>query len=270
MFPKRHWQEMTTEDFRDPQVAGWIAVLPVAAIEQHGPHLPLATDRIIAEGYLARTIALLPEYIPATFLPIAVVGKSDEHISAPGTLTHAWDTLVRAWTEIGDAVARAGVRKLVIINSHGGNVPIIDIVTRELRLKHDMLAVGTNWSRFGYPDGLYEARERRYGIHGGDIETSLMLALRPDLVRIDKVADFRSAQEGFDAEFRHLRAYGPVQFGWKAEDLNPAGALGDARLATADKGAASLDHGAHAFVDLLDDVHRFDPARLWRPGAPGV
>ncbi|MDR3373071.1 MAG: creatininase family protein, partial [Ancalomicrobiaceae bacterium] len=178
-----------------------------------------------------------------------------------------WDTLARAWIEIGDAAARAGVRKLVIINSHGGNVPIVDIVTRELRLKYDMLAVGTNWSRFGYPDGLYEPRERRYGIHGGDIETSLMLALRPDLVRIDRMADFRSTQEGFEAEFRHLRAYGPVQFGWKTEDLNPAGALGDATLATADKGAASLDHGARAFIELLDDVHRFDPARLWRPGA---
>ncbi|MDR3494337.1 MAG: creatininase family protein [Ancalomicrobiaceae bacterium] len=267
MLPKRQWQEMTTEDFRDAGVTAWIAVLPVAAIEQHGPHLPLATDRIIAEGYLARVAELLPDHIPATFLPLAAIGKSDEHISSPGTLTHGWDTLARSWIEIGDAVARSGVRKLVIINSHGGNVPIVDIVTRELRLKHDMLAVGTNWSRFGYPDGLYDARERRYGIHGGDIETSLMLALRTDLVRCDKMSHFRSQQESFEQEFKHLRGYGPVQFGWKTQDLNPAGAIGDATLATAAKGEASLDHGARAFVELLDDVHRFDLARLWQPAA---
>lgn len=268
MLPRRHWQDMTVEDFRDAGARDWIAVLPVAAIEQHGPHLPLATDRIIAEGYVARAIDHLPIHIPATFLPVAVIGKSDEHISAPGTLTHSWETLARAWIEIGDAVARAGIRKLVIINSHGGNVPIVDIVTRELRIKHEMLAVGTNWSRLGYPEGLFDPRERLYGIHGGDIETSLILALRPDLVRADKLADFRSEQETFAAEFKLLRAYGPIQFGWKTEDLNPTGALGDARSANAAKGDATLEHGARAFIDLLDDVARFDLARLWSPAGP--
>jgi creatinine amidohydrolase len=154
----------------------------------------------------------------------------------------------------------------VIINSHGGNVPIMDIVARELRVKYDMLVVATAWSRLGTPEGIYQEHDRRFGIHGGDIETSIMLALHPDLVRQDKVADFRSTQENFEQEFKHLRAHGPIQFGWKAQDLNVAGTVGDASIATAEKGEASLNFGARAFVDLLDDVHRFDLARLWTPG----
>jgi len=266
MFPKRLWQDMTTEDFRDGNTADWIAVLPIAAIEQHGPHLPVATDRLINEGYLQRMLALLPATIPATVLPVQAIGKSNEHISSPGTLTFSWETVTRAWIEIGDSIARAGVKKLVIINSHGGNVPIHDIVARELRVKHDMLVVATAWSRLGYPDGLYGDHDRRFGIHGGEIETSLMLALHPDLVKMDKAENFRSSQENFEQEFKHLRAHGTAQFGWKAQDLNLKGTVGDATLATAGKGEASLDHGARRFIELLQDVQAFDLARLWKPG----
>ena len=267
MLPKRHWQEMTTEDFRTSDTSTWIAILPVAAIEQHGPHLPVATDRLINEGYLARMLELLPPHLPATVLPVQAIGKSNEHISSPGTLTLSWETLTRAWIDIGHSVARAGVRKLIIINSHGGNVPIIDIVARELRVSHDMLVVGTAWSRFGHPAGLYGAHDNRFGIHGGEMETSIMLALHPDLVKTDKTKNFRSAQENFEQEFKHLRAHGPVQFGWKAQDLNVEGTVGDASIASPDKGRASLDHGARAFVELVEDVHAFDLARLWKPEA---
>ncbi|KPL54179.1 creatininase [Prosthecomicrobium hirschii] len=265
MPPKRYWHELTSFDFRTPDVADWIAVLPVAAIEQHGPHLPVATDMVINEGHVARTLAILPADLPVLFLPTQAIGKSNEHISSPGTLTFTWETVTKAWLEIGDSVARAGVRKLVIINSHGGNVPIIDIVARELRVRHDMLVVGTAWSRFGQPDGLYGEKDRRFGIHGGEIETSIMLALRPDLVKMAEARDFRSNQENFEQEFKHLRAHGLSQFGWKAQDLNPDGTVGDASIATAAKGEASLDHAARTMVELLTDVHRFDPARLWRP-----
>ncbi len=265
MLPKHHWQDMTTEDFARSATKDWIAILPVAAIEQHGPHLPVATDRVINEGYLARMLELLPESLPATVLPVQAIGKSNEHISSPGTLTFSWETLTRAWIEIGDSIARAGVRKLVIINSHGGNVPIIDIVARELRVKHDMLVVGTAWSRLGHPDGLYGSHDLRFGIHGGEMETSIVLALRPDLVKADKAKNFRSTQENFEQEFTHLRAHGPVQFGWKAQDLNVEGTVGDASLADPAKGRASLDHGARRFIELLRDVHAFDLTRLWVP-----
>jgi creatinine amidohydrolase len=256
---------MTTEDFRAADVADWIAILPIAAIEQHGPHLPVATDRLINEGYLARMLEILPATIPATVLPAQAIGKSNEHISSPGTLTLSWETLTKAWIEIGESVARAGIRKLVMINSHGGNVPIHDIVARELRVKCEMLVVATSWSRLGAPDGLYGDFDKRFGIHGGEMETSVMLALHPNLVRMDKAECFHSAQETFEQEFKHLRAHGQIQFGWKAQDLNLKGAVGDATLATADKGNAHLDHGARRFIELLEDVQKFDLNRLWSP-----
>lgn len=263
--PKRFWHELTSYDFRTPEAANWIAVLPVAAIEQHGPHLPLGTDMIINNGHVARTLKLLPADLPAVFLPTQAIGKSNEHISSPGTLTYSWEAVTRSWIEIGDSVARAGLRKLVVVNSHGGNVPIIDIVARELRVRHDMLVVATAWSRFGHPEGLYSDQDRRFGIHGGEIETSIMLALRPDLVKMQEAKDYRSSQEAFEREFKHLRAHGQIQFGWKAQDLNLEGTVGNAAIATAEKGEASLDHAARVMVELLDDVNRFDPARLWRP-----
>jgi creatinine amidohydrolase len=265
MLPKPHWQEMTTEDFRAGNTADWIAILPIAAIEQHGPHLPVATDRLINEGYLARMLKILPASIPATVLPVQAIGKSNEHISSPGTLTMSWETLTRAWIEIGESVARAGVRKLLIINSHGGNVPIHDIVARELRVSHEMLVVATSWSRLGAPDGLYGDFDKRYGIHGGEMETSVMLALHPELVKMDKAECFHSAQETFEQEFKHLRAHGQIQFGWKAQDLNVKGTVGDATLATPEKGNAHLDYGAQRCIELLEDMQKFDLKRLWSP-----
>jgi creatinine amidohydrolase len=253
---------MTWEDFRAAGVARWIAVLPVAAVEQHGPHLPLGTDGEIAEGYLARVEAALPPDLPVTFLPLQWIGKSDEHLAFPGTLTLSAETAIRSWTEIGASIARAGVRKLVIVSSHGGNSPVLDIVARELRVRHGMLAVTASFGRFGYPDGLFTDIELAHGIHGGAIETSLMLAIAPEAVRKDKLGDFPSATVAMEKEFLRLRADRPAGFGWMTQDLHPSGALGDARSGTASKGEAALDHGVRAFLELLADVHRFDIARL--------
>ncbi|KZM50683.1 creatininase family protein [Labrenzia sp. OB1] len=267
MLPKRFWHEMTTVDFNDPAREDWIAVLPVAAIEQHGPHLPLFTDTAIAQGQIRRVVELLPEDLPVTFLPVQAVGKSDEHIHSPGTLTLSWETVTRCWLEIGESVSRAGIRKLVLINSHGGNVPVLDIVARDLRVKHGMFVTATNWLRFGQPEGLYPQEEFTYGIHGGDVETSLMLHLHPELVRMDLTKDFLSEQQKFLKEFKHLRGHGKAQFGWLAQDLNPAGALGNAAGATAEKGRLSLDHAAREFIELIRDVSTFDLDRLWKPFA---
>src|SRR3954468_23607322 len=166
--------------------AGHIAVLPVAAVEQHGPHLPVGVDTYIAQAYLARVRALLPEGSPAIMLPVQAVGASDEHKAFPGTLTLSPETALRAFIEIGESIARAGIRKLVIINSHGGNLAIIDLAARQLRVRHNVLAVHCSWGRFGYPDGLFGPSEYTHGIHGGDIETSIMLAVYPELVRREK------------------------------------------------------------------------------------
>jgi creatinine amidohydrolase len=252
------WLSLTTEEF----AADRIAVLPVAAVEQHGPHLPVGVDALIAEAYLARVRALLPEDSSALFLPVQAVGASDEHRAFRGTLTLAPETALAAFIEIGESVRRAGIRKLVIVNSHGGNTALIDLAARQLRVRHGMLAVHCSWGRFGYPAGLFGQSELIHGIHGGDIETSIMLAAHSDLVRRDRIADFTPATIAMARDFKWLRADLPVGFGWMTQDLHASGAVGDATLATAEKGEAALDHGAKAFVALLDDVARFDLAKL--------
>ena len=251
------WLNLTTGEFTtQPR----IAVLPVAAVEQHGPHLPVGVDTHIAEAYLARVRALLPAGSPAVILPVQVVGASDEHKAFPGTLTLAPETALHAFIEIGESIARTGIRKLVIINSHGGNLAIIDLAARQLRVRLGMLAVHCSWGRFGFPDGQFTAAECTHGIHGGDIETSIMLAAYPDLVRREKIADFRPATYAMERDYRWLRADFPAGFGWMTQDLHPSGAVGDASLASAEKGEAALDHGAKAFIELLKDVERFELA----------
>lgn len=248
------WLSLTTQEF----AADRIAVLPVAAVEQHGPHLPVGVDTYIAEAYLARVRALLPQDSPAVFLPVQAVGASDEHRAFRGTLTLSPETALRAFIEIGESIVRAGIRKLIFINSHGGNITLIDLAARQLRVKHAIVAVHTSWGRFGYPDGLFSPAERAHGIHGGDIETSIMLAACPHLVCRDKIADFRPRTYAMERDHAYLRADVPVGFGWMTQDLHASGAVGDASLATAEKGAAVLDHGARAFVALLRDVERFE------------
>lgn len=261
--PVRSWGELTTRELRGRDMGRAIAVLPVAAIEQHGPHLPLATDAIIAEGYLARLAPLVPDDLDVLLLPVQSIGKSDEHDAFPGTLSLTAETALRAWTEIGAGLAAAGCGKLVIVTSHGGNSALIDLVAGALRGRHRFVAVTTAWSRFGYPDGLFPEAEIRHGIHAGGIETALMRALRPDLVREAEIADFTPRTVAMERDFTHLRAGRPAAFAWKAEDLHPSGAMGDARLGSAEAGRAALDHGARAFAELLRDVDRF---RLEAPG----
>jgi creatinine amidohydrolase len=249
------WLAAITTDFAD--AAPRIAVLPIAAIEQHGPHLPVGTDAYIAEAYLARVRKLLAPERPVVLLPVQTVGTSDEHRGFPGTLSLSPATLLQALIEIGDGVRRAGIGKLVIVNSHGGNVATMDLAARQLRLRHGLLAVHCSWSRFGYPGGLFADDELAHGIHGGDVETSIMLAARPDLVRNARRADFVPASYAMARDFKWLRADVPVGFGWMTQDLHASGAVGNAVPASAEKGAAALDHGACAFVELIDDVARF-------------
>jgi creatinine amidohydrolase len=248
------WLSLTTQDFSRAR----IAVLPVAAVEQHGPHLPVGTDTCIAEAYLARVHALLPDGSAVVFLPVQQVGASDEHRAFAGTLTLSPETALRTFIEIGESVRRAGIKKLVIINSHGGNIALTDVAARQLRVRHGMVAVHASWGRFGYPDGLFGEAECTHGIHGGDIETSIMLAAYPDLVRRDRIANFIPATYAMEQQYKHLRADFPVGFGWLTQDLHASGAVGDASLATAEKGEAALAHGARAFVDLLRDVEIFE------------
>jgi len=260
------WSELSSPAVAALDKARLVAVLPVAAVEQHGPHLPLGTDLFIAEGYLARIAPLVPDALDVAVLPIQSIGKSDEHQNFAGTLTLSPAAAIGAWVEIGRCVARAGVRRLVIMNTHGGNVPVIDLVARTLRLDHGMMVALSSMHRFGYPPGLFDEHERAHGIHGGEIETSLMLAFRPELVDMSQAANFAPYSVAMEREFKRLRANHPVGFAWASEDLSPAGAMGDARPASAEKGEAAADFGARAFVELLHDVAAFDISGF-SPGA---
>ena len=262
--PQRAWTDMTWEEIAGAGEAAlrWIAVLPLAAVEQHGPHLPLGVDSFIAEAYLSRVFEMLPADLPATFLPLQRIGVSIEHGDYAGTLSLSAATAVAAWTEIGESLARAGVRKLVLVTSHGGNVAAMELVARDLRARFGMLAVTVGWHRFGYPPETFSSEETRHGIHGGDIETSLMLAARPDTVRVNKAARAVPASLDMAQEFKWLSASRPAGFAWMTQDLHPSGALGDATPATAAKGEAAVAHGARAFVELLQEIDRFDLARL--------
>jgi creatinine amidohydrolase len=261
----RNWQDLTWTDF-STLPANTVAIVPTAAVEQHGPHLPVSTDAEINAGILARTATVLPPELPVLALPMQAIGLSVEHIRFAGTLTGSPETLLAFWTEIGRSVARAGVRRLLFLNSHGGQPQILDLVCRRLRGECGLFAVACSWGRLGLPDGLVDAAERRHGIHGGMIETSLMLRLRPDLVRRDKIRNFCSAWLEQQPSFEILEPEGAVGFGWETQDLNAQGALGDASRATEEIGEAILANTANRLALLIKELAGFDPTSLLRDG----
>ena len=260
--PPRDWIDIRWPDIAGADPSRWIAVLPLAATEQHGPHLPVGTDVMIAEAYLARVRERLAATVPATFLPLQPVGISTEHVDYPGTLTLPTETALKSWMALGESVARAGIRKLVMVTSHGGNSAAMTLVAQDLRAQHGLFVVTTSWSRFGAPDGLFSAEELRHGIHGGAVETSIMLARYPHTVRKEAIADFRPSSIAIEKDHRWLSTQRPAPFAWQAQDLHASGAAGDATKASAEKGEKLIDHGARAFCELLAEVDNFDVNRL--------
>lgn len=251
----RRWADMTWPDFSALDAQRTVAVMPVAAIEQHGPHLPLSTDASINQGVLQGAIERLSaDDLPVLILPVLPVGKSDEHLAFPGTLTLQTDTLMRLWFEIGQSVHRAGVRKLLILNSHGGQSGVARIVVQDLRVKLGMLAVAANTYSLGATTAPFPAQEARHGIHGGAVETSLMLHLRPETVRSAHMADFKPASVEQESRDTVLRTHAPTTIGWATQDLHPSGACGDATLARAAIGQTLLDDMADRLAQLLREL----------------
>ncbi len=257
----RYWQDLATTEFDGLDRDRTVALLPVAAVEQHGPHLPVGVDAIINEGTVSRAMKLMPASV--LVLPPMPVGKSNEHLAFPGTLSLCAETLIRLWTEIGECVHRAGIAKFVMVNSHGGQPQIMDIVARDLRVRLGMLAVATNLNSLGSIPDLFSPTERRHGIHGGSSETSQIMYLRGDLVRMDARRNFTSATIAWEQEYKYLRAESPgIGFGWQTQDLNPAGALGDATDADAGRGARLTELRAAGLAELVAEVIRFPLCNL--------
>lgn len=267
--PTRHWSDLSTADFAAIDRSRAIAVLPVAATEQHGPHLPLSVDTDIVNGVVAAALPHIAPDLPALFLPTQVVGFSPEHTRFAGTLTLKAETLIRVWTELGECVAASGVKKLVLLNSHGGQVGALDLVARDLRARLGMLVYSVNWFNLPLLDAqgqdvnaLFSAEEHRFGIHAGEIETSMMRALRPQQVRMERAEYFRSTSQDRAERFATLGNGKSAKLGWMMQDYNPEGAVGNATAATADKGHALLDAAGRALARLLAEIDQLPPDTL--------
>jgi creatinine amidohydrolase len=252
------WTSLTSDDLAALAGEHCVAVLPVGAIEQHGPHLPLGTDMMIADGLVARACAGLEADATVLVLPTQAIGESTEHGAFPGTLSHEAETLLAAWAEIGAALMRSSIHKLVIVNAHGGQPQIVDLVAQRLRARHAMLVVRANYLNWPLPDGMMDADEIRHGHHGGQAETSIMLALHPELVRMDKAQNFASSARDLAVHHRRFGHGGSLGFAWQAQDLNPAGVVGNAADATPELGEALLDHFATRLSDVIADASDFD------------
>ncbi len=254
-----YWANHTSQQLAELAKQDPVAVLPIGAIEQHGPHLPLSVDTDINRGLVAKTAELLVgASVPVLFLPTMPIGKSTEHLDFPGSLSFSTQTLIAMWMEIGECVATAGIRRLVFFNSHGGQVAPMDIVARDLRVKHDLLTFSCNWFGLGLPEGLISEHENKHGIHAGELETSMMLHLHESKCDMSKAQNFKSHIEALNADTKHLGLGPGGKLGWKVGDLNPNGACGDATKATRETGKAAIDFVAERFVEMLHEVHAYD------------
>ncbi|MDD2881141.1 MAG: creatininase family protein [Rhodoferax sp.] len=263
----RFWADLTTMDFERLRACGdaahTIAVLPVAAIEQHGPHLPLSVDTVLMDGIVKAALPFLVADLKVVFLPTQAVGLSPEHARFAGTLSLKTETVIRLWTDIAESVAASGIQKLVLFNAHGGNVGVMDLVARDLRARLNMLVYSVSWfnlplldAQGGDVNALFSPQEHRFGIHAGDIETSMMLALDPAHVDMAKAQDFHSTSQDRAQQFAILGNGKSAKLGWQMQDYNPAGAVGNAANATADKGHAMVNSAAQALAQLLAEIDR--------------
>jgi creatinine amidohydrolase len=267
--PYRFWSELSTADFASLDLARTIAVLPLAATEQHGPHLPLSVDSDIADGVVRASLAALPAELPVLFLPTQRIGFSPEHSRFAGTLTLKAETVLRLWTEIGECVAASGVKKLVLFNAHGGQVGAMDLVARDLRARLGLLVYSVNWFNLPLLDAqgqdvnaLFSAEEQRFGVHAGDVETSMMLALNPASVRMAQAEYFRSSAQQRAAAFDILGNGKSAKLGWQMQDYNANGAVGNAAAATAGKGEQLVSAAGRSLARLLIEIDQLPPDTL--------
>ncbi|WHZ09572.1 MAG: Creatinine amidohydrolase [Burkholderiaceae bacterium] len=256
-FRSRYWADLCTRDFAQLDPERCVAVLPVAATEQHGPHLPLCVDQALVDGVIAAALPRLPAELPVLLLPTQAVGYSPEHQAYAGTLTLPAATVAATWIGLGQCVARAGVRKLLLFNAHGGQVSLMDIVARELRVGCNMLVYRSSW--FDLPLGaavekLISADEQRFGVHAGQVETSMMLALHPDWVDMGRARDFASSSRERAAKYPVLGNGKSAKLGWAMQDYNPQGAAGNAAAASAELGRTLLDSAGEQLARLLQEL----------------
>lgn len=251
------WDALSSQDFAHIHPTRAVAVLPLGATEQHGPHLPLNVDTVLVNGVVREALTHLDKKEPVLVLPTQTVGLSTEHIAFAGTLTLSTQTVISQWCDLGASVARAGVKKLLLFNAHGGNVGLMDVVARELRAQHGLIVYSSSWYNLpidAQAMAQFSAQEHRFGIHAGDIETSMMLALAPELVDMTKAHNFASTSEQRAATYPILGNGRSAKLGWLIQDYNPQGAVGNAAAATAAKGQAVVKSAGEQLAKLLQEL----------------
>ena len=255
----RPWADLSSHALAG-EISHAVVVMPVAATEQHGPHLPLCVDSDLAEGILRLASERWSGTAPVLQLPLQAVGFSAEHLGFAGTLSLSSPTLIRLWTELGECVHASGARKLLIFNTHGGQVGALDLVARDLRQRLGLLVVSSSWFQLPLGDAMapFDAHEQRFGAHAGQIETAMMLALRPECVDMQQAQAFASSSEARAASLPVLGNGRSAKLAWMAGDLNTEGAVGNAAGAAAAQGQALLEAAADGLVALVQDMHRID------------
>ncbi|RKP57628.1 creatininase family protein [Pararobbsia silviterrae] len=237
-----------------PDRENTVIVLPAGAIEQHGPHLPCAVDSIVAAGVVGHAMAKLPADVPAYALPPITYGKSDEHLHFPGTVTLTGEVLLHTAIEIGESVYRAGFRKLVIVNAHGGQPQPLEMAARELRLRHgDFVIIARSAWSVPHDGSFFSEDERKLSMHAGHGETAILMALAPDTVHMER------AEANMPAPFPcpTLSSTRPAA-AWCARDFGPNGVIGDPRGATPAQGEQLLDQLSTQWANAIGEVHRMN------------
>ncbi len=259
----KNWTSLTTMDFSILDAMDPVAVLVAGSIEQHGPHLPLSTDSVIGEGLLEKSLDFVPSEVVILKLPSLCMGSSPEHKEFPGTISYSPELLIENVVEIGSQVKECGVKRLVILNSHGGNSSALDIAAMRLRAEIQLLMVKVDYFRFPKPSQIdLPDSEWLYGLHGGALETSMMMHLKPELVRMGELRNNASWLKELAEGHRRLNKDRAVSFYWMASDLNPSGTVGDATLASSEIGEELVEYYSKCFSEVILDASEVDLSRL--------
>lgn len=253
-----YWADLRRPQFEALDTGRAIAILPVGAIEQHGPHLPVSVDTDLVDAVIERTLPLVGDDTSVLVLPTVAYGRSGEHDAFPGTISLSAETLIGLWKEIAAGVAHAGIRRLVLFNGHGGNTPAMEIVARDLRVSHGMITATCAWYQFNEATTLVDEDEHAFGLHGGTVETSASLAINGSRVDMEAAKDFPCRAREWRDRYRHLGLEaGRARPGWVIGDLNADGACGDAAAAAAETGEKLLANAARNFAAFLAEFDRF-------------
>ena len=260
--PQRYFPYLTwTEIEQMPDKKNVVIIQPVGAIEQHGPHLPIAVDSAISVGVIGKALEQLEANIPAYALPCLYYGKSNEHDGFPGTITLSANTLLSVIQEMAQSIYRAGFRKLVLMNSHGGQPQIMEIAARDMHQSHPDFAVFPlfTWRVPNMTKDLITVQEQEYGIHAGDAETSIMLSLLPGQVNMENAV--KEYPQGLPQDSL-LDMEGKLPFAWLTRELSQSGVMGDATVATKEKGDRILQSLAAGWVRVIKDIYRFEQPKI--------